>query len=131
MPTLIAETVDLAQAVSEERALAPGAYEARLYIISPMGLEALEELHWTLLDKGVDVRGCVEQRANGLWQVRTRYMKGKGPGLLQSIPEAVKANAVGVALFAADGTTVMRKALMMAAGIALLLVLAKGIRGTT
>lgn len=106
MATLLIETTDIQQAMEAERQASPGLLEARLNLLSPIPQEELNTFHTYLLDSGVDVRGCLQQRIKGLWQISVKYQK-HAPSehvaqfqlLIPLIPIALISILVGIALF--------------------------------
>jgi len=116
MSTLIEETTDIKQAIRTENSLPPGLYEARLSIISPLTQEELNDFHDYLLDNGVDVKGCIQQRLKGLYQLRVQYRKPAptegiawAQALIAIIPLAIIATMVGIGIFKLESIS---KALM-------------------
>jgi len=106
MSTLITETSDIQLATEQERALPPGLYEVRLHIIAPISQQELNDLHDYFLDHGVDVKGCLQQRLKGLYQVRIQYEKHPPTegiawvqALLAIIPLAIIGSLVGIGIF--------------------------------
>ena len=107
--TLLLETVNIQEAIAEEQSLPPGLYEVRLSIISPLSQEELDDLHAYFLDRGVDIKGCLQQRIKGLYQIRIKYQKhplsegiAQASLLIPLIPVFLLAVLVGIGIFKAS-----------------------------
>ena len=106
MPVLLAETFDISQALAKEQGLAPGVYEVRLNLVSPITQEQLNELHDGLLAQGVQVLGRIEQRVKGLHQVSIKFRKpaptgsiSVAPALVALLPTFIVALLIGIGIF--------------------------------
>lgn len=106
MGSLIAETTDIQLAIEKEQALPPGLYEVRLHIITPLSQQELNDLHDYFLDHGVDVKGCLQQRLKGLYQVVIQYEKHPptegiawAAALIAILPVILITSLIGIGLF--------------------------------
>ena len=102
------QTTDIEAAIAKENSLPPGLYEIRIYTVSPMGQDSLNQLHNHLLDQGVDVRGLLEQTDEGLWQVRIRYCRHSSSGKIAFAGLAVIPLVVPLAIVALIGVGIFK-----------------------
>lgn len=117
MATLLAETTDIQVAAEEEQRLPPGVYEVRLSLLSPVSQEQLDDLHAYLLEQGVDIKGFLQQRVKGLYQIRIKYQKHAPSeaiaqwalALIPMIPTFLIASLVGIGIFRVE--SIMRNIL--------------------
>jgi len=106
MANLLGETTDVSEAMAIERDAPPGLLEVRLNLLSPISQEELNGLHNYFLDSGVDVKGCLQQRVRGLYQISIKYQKHAPSGsiaqwslLIPLIPTALIGVLVAIGIF--------------------------------
>lgn len=89
MPTLIAETTFVQEAMAEEQSLPPGSYEIRFYSPNPVAQDVLYNIADTVVDNGVDVKEVYQDKSKGLWYVGVRYLKHPASESIGALPVAV------------------------------------------
>jgi len=135
MATMIDEVTDIKEAMAIEAEQPPGIYEIRLSIITPLTQGELDDFHQLLLDHGVDIRGCLQQRLRGLYQIRIKYAKHPPTesiawvqAVLALIPLAIIGTLVGIGIFKiGDLSKALMPILLVGGGLAIaILALARG-----
>lgn len=124
MAKLLLETTDINEAVAFEQSMAPGAYEIRLNLTSPITQEMLDGLHDHLLQSGVDVLGNIAHGPKGLWQVRIKYNKhppsehvAQWQLVIPLIVPAIVAIMIGIGIFKIEAIANAIMPLLVVTGI--------------
>jgi len=89
MSVLITETIDLNSATEQEKALAPGLYEARFYINNPVSSVDIRDARLYLKEQGVDVKSVYQKKVGGLWYVGVKYVIHPPSESISFLPVAV------------------------------------------
>lgn len=90
MATLVAEFLDVKEAISEEEALAPGLYEIRFYLTEPVAAQDIRDTKEYLISSGVDVRNVFQNKSDGLWYLGIKYRRKPNPeNIAFALPVAV------------------------------------------
>lgn len=89
MSTLLIDTTDVNEAVSEEAALPPGDYEVRFYSPNPVSRDVEQDIFDHLYNSGVDVRGVYQRKTDGLWYIGVIYEKPAPYEAVAALPVAV------------------------------------------
>ena len=89
MEQAIMDTLNVEQAIEEERQLKPGVYDIRFYTTEPVGEGDLVSIVEHLSANGVDVVKVNQYKSSGLWVISVKYRKPAVSEAISALPIAV------------------------------------------